>query len=120
SALAGREDLIVSDAANHASIIDGCRLSRATVAVYPHRDVAAADRALADRRSFRRRLLVTESIFSMDGDLAPLAELAAVAERRDAILVVDEAHALGVLGPGGRGLCAAAGVRPDVLVGTLG
>jgi 8-amino-7-oxononanoate synthase len=120
SALAGRDDLVVSDAANHASIIDGCRLSRATVAIYPHRDVGAADRALAGGGSFRRRLLVTESIFSMDGDAAPLGDLAAVAERHDAILVVDEAHALGVLGPGGRGLSAAAGVRPDVLVGTLG
>jgi 8-amino-7-oxononanoate synthase len=120
TALAGAEDLIVSDALNHASLIDGCRLSRAQVAVYPHADVAGAERLLQTGGPFRRRLLVTESIFSMDGDAAPLAGLGAVAARADAILVVDEAHALGVLGPGGRGLCAATGVVPDVLVGTLG
>jgi 8-amino-7-oxononanoate synthase len=119
-ALAGPEDLIVSDALNHASIIDGCRLTRARVAVYPHRDAEAARRLLADGRGARRRILVTESLFSMDGDVAPLGPLAEAAEATDAILVVDEAHALGVLGPGGRGLAAAAGVVPDVLVGTLG
>jgi 8-amino-7-oxononanoate synthase len=120
SALAGPDDLIASDAANHASIIDGCRLARATVAVYRHADAADADRALGRPGAFRRRLLVTESLFSMDGDVAPLAALAATAERHDAILVIDEAHALGALGPAGRGLAAAAGVRPDVLIGTLG
>jgi 8-amino-7-oxononanoate synthase len=120
TALAGSEDLIVSDALNHASIIDGCRLSRARVEVYPHADVEAADRLLQLAGPFRRRLLVTESIFSMDGDVAPLSELATAATRADAILVVDEAHALGVYGQGGRGLCAATGVVPDVLVGTLG
>ncbi len=119
TALAGPEDLIVSDALNHASLIDGCRLSRARVAVYPHLDVAAAD-ALLGHGDARRRLLVTESLFSMDGDTAPLSALREVAERRDAILVVDEAHALGVRGPEGRGLCAEAGVAPDVLIGTLG
>lgn len=117
--LAGPEDLIVSDALNHASIIDGCRLSRARVAVYAHRDSASAEHLLR-QGTFRRRLLVTESLFSMDGDLAPLPALARAAERNDAILIVDEAHALGLLGPSGRGLCAAAGVIPDVLVGTLG
>jgi 8-amino-7-oxononanoate synthase len=120
TALVGSEDLIVSDSLNHASIIDGCRLSRAQVAVYPHADVATAERLLQTGGPFRRRLLVTESVFSMDGDAAPLAALAEAAADADAILVVDEAHALGVLGPGGRGLCAAAGVVPDVLVGTLG
>ncbi len=120
TALAGPEDVIVSDALNHASLIDGCRLSRARIAVYPHADAAAADRLLADARGARRRLLVTESLFSMDGDAAPLEALAALAETHDAILIVDEAHALGVLGPAGRGLCAAAGVEPDVLIGTLG
>jgi 8-amino-7-oxononanoate synthase len=118
--LAGPEDLIASDAANHASLIDGCRLSRARVAVYAHADASDAARALATPGTFRRRLLVTESLFSMDGDVAPLAALAATAQASDAILVVDEAHALGACGPGGRGLCAATGVSPDVLVGTLG
>jgi 8-amino-7-oxononanoate synthase len=119
-ALAGPDDLIVSDALNHASIVDGCRLSRAQIAVFPHRDTAAAAHLLADGQSFRRRLLVTESLFSMDGDVAPLAQLAEVAARTNAILVVDEAHAFATLGPNGRGLCAAAGVVPDVFVGTLG
>jgi len=120
TALAGSEDLIVSDALNHASIIDGCRLSRAQVAVYPHADARAAARLLAEASRFRRRILVTESLFSMDGDAAPLGALAEAATATDAILIVDEAHAFGTLGPGGRGLCAAAGVAPDVLVATLG
>jgi 7-keto-8-aminopelargonate synthetase-like enzyme len=101
-------------------LIDGCRLSRATVAVYAHADPTAAAAALARPGTFRRRLLLTESLFSMDGDAAPLAALAELAAARDAILVVDEAHALGTTGPAGRGLSAAAGVQPDVLVGTLG
>ena len=120
AALAGPDDVVVSDALNHASLIDGCRLSRAGVVVFPHASAAAADAALASAPNARRRLLVTESLFSMDGDTAPLADLAEVAQRRDAILVVDEAHALGVHGPAGRGLCAASGIVPDVLVGTLG
>jgi 8-amino-7-oxononanoate synthase len=117
---AGPDDLIVSDALNHASLIDGCRLSRATVAVFAHADGDAASAALARPGPYRRRLLVTESLFSMDGDIAPLAELAEAAKVHDAIFVVDEAHALGVLGPSGAGLCAESGVDPDVLVGTLG
>jgi 8-amino-7-oxononanoate synthase len=121
SSLAGREDFIVSDAANHASLIDGCRLSRAQIAVYPHRDATAARALLASAGGrHRRRLLVTESLFSMDGDEAPLVDLAGAARDHDAALVVDEAHALGVRGPGGTGLCRAAGVTPDVLIGTLG
>ena len=119
-ALAGPADLVVSDAFNHASLIDGCRLSRAHVEVYPHKDADAARTLLAAGAQARRRILVTESLFSMDGDVAPLADLAAAATATDSILLVDEAHALGVLGPGGRGLCAAAGVVPDVLIGTLG
>lgn len=118
--LAGPEDLIVSDALNHASIIDGCRLSRAQIAVYPHADAQAAARLLAAGRQYRRRLLVTESLFSMDGDVAPVAALAEAADAHDAILMVDEAHAFGVLGPGGRGVCADAGVVPEVLIATLG
>jgi 8-amino-7-oxononanoate synthase len=120
TALAGREDLIVSDALNHASLVDGCRLSRARVAIFPHGDARAAHRLLSAGGRFRRRLLVTESLFSMDGDAAPLAPLAEAASATDSVLVVDEAHAFGVLGPGGRGLCAAAGVAPDVLIATLG
>ena len=119
-ALAGPDDLIVSDALNHASLIDGCRLSRARIAVFPHANAAAAGAVLSAAPTARRRLLVTESLFSMDGDAAPLADLAEVARQTDAILVVDEAHAIGVHGPAGRGLCAAAGIVPDVLVGTLG
>jgi 8-amino-7-oxononanoate synthase len=120
TALAGPEDVIVSDALNHASIVDGCRLSRARIAIYPHGDAEAATRLLAEARGARRRLLVTESLFSMDGDAAPLAALAAAAAAQDAIWIVDEAHALGVLGPAGLGLCAASGVEPDVLIATLG
>jgi 8-amino-7-oxononanoate synthase len=120
TALAGPDDLIVSDAANHASIIDGCRLSRARVLIYPHRQVTAAREALRATGTFRRRFLVTESVFSMDGDVAPLADLAELTRRARAGLIVDEAHAVGALGPAGAGLCAAAGVVPDALVGTLG
>jgi 8-amino-7-oxononanoate synthase len=120
TALAGPDDIIVSDALNHASIVDGCRLSRARISVYPHGDAPAAGRLLGQARGARRRLLVTESLFSMDGDAAPLAALAEIAQAHDAIFVVDEAHAFGVLGPGGRGLCAQDRVEPDVLVGTLG
>lgn len=120
TALAGPDDVIVSDALNHASIIDGCRLSRARIAVYPHGDADVAAQLLDQARGARRRLLVTESLFSMNGDGAPLTRLAQAAKSHDAILIVDEAHAVGVLGPRGRGLCAEAGLEPDVLIGTLG
>jgi 8-amino-7-oxononanoate synthase len=120
TALAGRDDLIVSDVMNHASLVDGCRLSRARVEIYPHGDAGTARRLLEAGGSCRRRLLVTESLFSMDGDAAPLGGLAEAAAATDSILIVDEAHAFGVLGPSGRGLCAAAGIVPDVLIGTLG
>lgn len=118
AALVGPEDLVVSDALNHASIIDGCRLARARVVVVPHRNVAAFDAALA--RPARRKLVVTDSYFSMDGTRAPLAALAEVSRRHRAMLHVDEAHALGVWGPQGRGVAAEAGVVPDVWMGTLG
>jgi 8-amino-7-oxononanoate synthase len=120
TALANAQDLIVSDVANHASLIDGCRLSRARIVVYRHVDAASAEQALSTPGSFRRRFIVTESIFSMDGDRAPLAELADSARLSRAALIVDEAHALGVVGPEGRGLAAACAVQPDVVVGTLG
>jgi 8-amino-7-oxononanoate synthase len=119
SAIAGAGDLIVSDALNHASLIDGARLSRARVAVTPHNDADAVERAL-DERTEERAWVVVESYFSMDADGPDLASLRRICDARGAGLYVDEAHALGVLGPEGRGLCAAVGVVPDVLVGTLG
>ncbi len=119
SALARAGDLVVSDALNHASLIDGARLSRARVAIVPHLDVAAFERALAERAEERAWVLV-ESYYSMDADGPDLGALRAACDRHGAALLVDEAHALGVVGPGGRGRCAEAGVRADVLVGTLG
>jgi len=121
TALAGPPDLIVVDRAVHASIIDGCRLSRAKLAVYPHLDLDVAQkhlRRLGPRA--RRRFLVTESLFSMDGDIAPLSALASISTTYDAALLVDEAHAIGTLGPSGAGLCAQSRVIPEILVGTLG
>ncbi len=112
-------DLVLSDALNHASIVDGSRLARAQTTVFPHLDVDRV-RKLLRGSSARRTWVVTESYFSMDADTPDLAQLRAVCDEYGAALVVDEAHALGVLGPEGRGLCAEAGVEPDVLVGTLG
>ena len=119
TALAGPGALIVSDAANHASIVDACRLSRARVAVVPHDDPAAVGAALAARTE-ARALVVTESVNSVDGGLAPLREVHAVCRARGALLVVDEAHGLGVAGPGGRGQLAAAGLAgADDVVATV-
>jgi 8-amino-7-oxononanoate synthase len=114
--LSGPGCLVVSDAGNHASIIDACRLSRAEVRVTPHRDVSAVAAALS-RRESDRAVVVTDAVFSVDGDLAPLSELHEVARRHGALLIVDEAHALGVVGPGGAGAVAAAGLsgEPDVV-----
>lgn len=122
TALLGPDDVVLSDALNHASIIDGCRLSRARIAVYRHNDLAHLAERLAETAGARRRLVVTESIFSMDGDRAPLADIADLCERFGAWLMVDEAHAAGVFGPGGAGLAADCGVteRVAVHVGTLG
>jgi 8-amino-7-oxononanoate synthase len=116
TALSDQDTLIVSDAYNHASLIDGCRLSRADVAVVAHADPGAVRVALAGR-THRRAMVVTDSVFSVDGDLAPLPELAAVAREHGAALVVDDAHGLGVVGPAGRGALARAGLAgaPDVV-----
>jgi glycine C-acetyltransferase len=123
SAILTREDVIVSDELNHASIIDGARLSRAEIKVFPHRDVKAAERLLEETKADgRNQLLITDGVFSMDGDIAPLAELVEVAERHDAIMMIDDAHASGVLGENGKGTVSHFGLDParvDIQVGTL-
>ncbi len=120
-ALADRGDVIFSDRLNHASLIDGARLSRAEVVVYEHADIDDLRAKLhAHRHRGHGALVVTESLFSMDGDVPPLRPIAELARAFDAGLVVDEAHALGVLGPMGRGMCAEVGVVPDVTIATLG
>jgi 8-amino-7-oxononanoate synthase len=120
-ALARAGDAIFSDALNHASLIDGARLSRAAVCVYPHRDLAALERMLAASAA-PTKVVATDAVFSMDGDLAPLPGLVELCERHDAWLVVDDAHGFGVLGPGGRGTLAHFGVAAPriVYMGTLG
>jgi 8-amino-7-oxononanoate synthase len=117
-ALAGPGEIILSDALNHASLIDGCRLSKAEVIVLPHGDCAALERALANTRGVR--WVVTEAYFGMDGDTPDLRRIRDLCDRHQAGLFVDEAHALGVFGPEGSGACAEAGIHPDVLVGGLG
>lgn len=121
AALCGTDDLILCDRFNHASLVDGCRLSQAKVRVYRHDDLATLEREFAKGDATRRRWIVTDSVFSMDGDLAPLPELCDIAERCDAALIVDEAHGTGVFGEHGRGACEALGVEDCVLVriGTL-
>ena len=119
--LAGEGDLILSDALNHASIIDGCRLSRATKKVYQHCDVEHLKVLLSKSAAFRRRLIVTDGVFSMDGDIAPLPDIYAVATHYDAMLLVDDAHGFGVLGEDGSGTVAHFGLEgTDIIrMGTL-
>ena len=121
AALAREGDVVFSDELNHASIVDGCRLARAETFVYDHLDVEHLEWGL-DEAGGRGSLIVTDGVFSMDGDVAPLEEIVELARRYDARVLVDEAHATGVLGPGGRGSVAAAGLsgEVDVVVGTLG
>jgi 8-amino-7-oxononanoate synthase len=121
-ALAGPGDRIFSDELNHASIIDGCRASRAEVVVYRHLDHEHLARCLHHHGGEGRRLIVTDSVFSMDGDVAPLTEIVELAREYEARVIVDEAHATGALGEGGRGAVADAGLQTevDVIVGTLG
>jgi glycine C-acetyltransferase len=121
SSILTKDDIVVSDELNHASIIDGCRLSRATIKVFPHKDVEAARAILRGLPAGPRRLLITDGVFSMDGDLAPLPDLCSLAEEFGCIMMVDDAHASGVFGRNGRGTIDHFGVhgRVDVQVGTL-
>lgn len=118
SGLFGPGDVIFSDALNHASLIDGCRLSRAQTVVFPHRDLEALE-ALVKLHPGRRRAVVTDTVFSMDGDRAPLRALAQLCQRHGLALIADEAHGTGVLGAQGRGLGELEGVEVDLHVGTL-
>jgi len=119
STIAGDGTVVFSDELNHASIIDGCRLSRAKVVVYRHADYGDLEEKLASAGE-SRKLVVSESLFSMDGDLADVSRLRVLADSFGATLMLDEAHAVGVRGPQGRGVAAELGVVPDLLIGTLG
>jgi glycine C-acetyltransferase len=120
-ALVGRGDVIFSDELNHASIIDGCRLSRATIVSYAHADMDDLRRKIAETTEYGRRLIVSDGVFSMDGDIAPLPELQQIAEEHDILLMVDDAHGEGVLGQGGRGIVDHFGLhgKVDIEVGTM-
>ena len=121
-ALVGKEDVIFSDRLNHASIIDGCRLSGARIVAYEHNDPAALEAAIKENAgSYRRALIVTDGVFSMDGDIAPLPALCEVASKYDLMFMVDDAHGEGVLGKGGRGIVDHFGLhgKVDIEVGTL-
>ncbi|HJR61736.1 MAG TPA: glycine C-acetyltransferase [Vicinamibacterales bacterium] len=121
SAVLTKEDVVISDELNHASIIDGCRLSRATIKVFPHKDVDAARKVIQDLPATQRKLLITDGVFSMDGDLGALPDLCALAEETGCIMMVDDAHASGVFGRNGRGTVDHFGMhgRVDIQVGTL-
>jgi glycine C-acetyltransferase len=121
-ALVGEGDVVLSDELNHASIIDACRLSRATRVVYRHGDVADLEAKLAQHQAARTRLVVTDGVFSMEGDLAPLPAIVELARRHDAVVMVDDSHGIGVLGPTGRGTLEHFGLlgQVDVVTGTLG
>ncbi len=122
STLVGEGDVIFSDALNHASIIDGCRLSRAEALIYPHCDLDRLESDLKRTQKNSKKLIVTETVFSMDGDIAPVREIADLAARHGAVVMVDEAHATGVFGPNGGGIVEEMGLAGQVLIqmGTLG
>ena len=121
SAILTKDDVVISDALNHASIIDGCRLSRATIKVFPHKDVDAARKIIDELPASQRKLLITDGVFSMDGDLGPLPALCDLAEKTGCIMMVDDAHASGVFGKNGRGTIDHFDMhgRVDIQVGTL-
>jgi glycine C-acetyltransferase len=120
-ALVGKDDVIFSDQLNHASIIDGCRLSRARIVAYAHNDVDDLRQKIAETTEYGRRMIITDGVFSMDGDIAPLPELVEVADEHNILLMVDDAHGEGVLGNGGRGIVDHFGLhgRVDIEVGTM-
>ncbi|WP_298198174.1 8-amino-7-oxononanoate synthase [Desulfosporosinus sp.] len=122
TALVGRRDIVISDKINHASIIDGARLSGAEILRYKHKDMTDLERCMQKAEGYRRKLIVTDSVFSMDGDLAPLPEIVELKEKYRAVLMIDEAHGSGVFGENGRGLADFYGVsdRVEILMGTFG
>lgn len=121
SSLVSKGDLVISDRLNHASIIDGCKLSQATFRVYPHRDMKKLEKILKASEIFKKKLIVTDSVFSMDGDIAPLEKIIKLAKHYNAITMVDEAHAIGVFGKNRRGVLEQIGLENevDVIMGTL-
>jgi 8-amino-7-oxononanoate synthase len=119
SSLPTSGDIILSDELNHASIIDGCRLSKARTLVYKHVDLQDLENKLKETKPFTRRFIVTDGVFSMDGTIAPLDQIIALAKAYDAYVIVDDAHGTGILGENGRGISEYFGVKPDVMIGTL-
>ncbi|MDO3661231.1 8-amino-7-oxononanoate synthase [Bacillus sp. C28GYM-DRY-1] len=119
SSLPEKEDVILSDQLNHASIIDGCRLSKADTVVYRHIDMDDLENKLNETQRYQRRFIVTDGVFSMDGTIAPLDQIISLAKRYHAFVIVDDAHATGVLGDSGGGTSEYFGVCPDIVIGTL-
>ena len=119
SSLPEKGDVILSDQLNHASIIDGCQLSKADTVVYNHIDMNDLEKKLKETVSYKRRFIVTDGVFSMDGTIAPLDQIILISKQYDAYVIVDDAHATGVLGEKGRGTSEYFGVYPDVVIGTL-
>ncbi|RSL30076.1 8-amino-7-oxononanoate synthase [Salibacterium salarium] len=119
SSLPEKGDVLLSDQLNHASIIDGCRLSKAETVIYQHTDMNSLEQKLKETQAYTRRFIVTDGVFSMDGMIAPLDQMMKLAKRYDAYVIVDDAHATGILGEGGRGTSEFFGVSPDVTIGTL-